>query len=204
MSLNSLALETSLLSIMIRFFGNLLVLFILIRVIYYRFSRKEEYLFSFFLMGIIIFLLCSLLQTVDIQLGLALGLFAIFAILRFRTINFAAKEMTYIFTVIGVSVINSQANIPPPLLGAVIINTVILLTTYFLEIFLRKRALTSVLLVYNKLELLKPGFKQDLLKDLSGHTGQSVEKVSIRKIDINKGTAEVEVFYLDKEAIRNT
>lgn len=200
MTINSLALETSLLSIMTRFIGNLFVMFILIRVIYYRFSRKEEYLFSFFMMGIIIFLLCSLLQTVDIQLGLALGLFAIFAILRFRTVNYTAKDMTYIFTVIGVSVINSQANIPPPLLGAVIVNSVILLAAYFLENFLKKRALTPLLMVYNKLHLLKPGSREELIKDLSAHTGQNVEKVSVRKIDINKGTAEVEVFYLDKEA----
>ena len=113
MSFETLALDNTLRSILIRFFLNLLVLFILIRLIYYKFTRKEEYLFSFFLMGIIIFLLCSLLQTVDIQLGMALGLFAVFAILRFRTINYTAKDMTYIFTVIGISVINSQANIPP-------------------------------------------------------------------------------------------
>ncbi len=101
---------------MIRFAINLLVIFILVGLIYYRFTGKKEYVFSFFLMGIIIFLLCALLQTVNIQLGMALGLFAIFSILRFRTVNFSAKEMTYIFVVIGVSVINSQANIPPPVI----------------------------------------------------------------------------------------
>jgi hypothetical protein len=198
MSFESIALDKTLLSIMIRFFLNLLVLFILIRLIYYKFTKKEEYLFSFFLMGIIIFLLCSLLQTVNIQLGLALGLFAVFAILRFRTVNYTAKDMTYVFTVIGISVINSQANIPPPLIGALIINSIIIITTIILELFLRKNALIPVLIIYNKLELLNPGLRENLLKELSDQTGLDIKKVRIRKIDIGKGNAELEVYFKDK------
>ena len=198
MSFDSLAVEHTLLSVLIRFFTNLVVLFILIRVIYYKYSKKEEYLFSFFLMGIIIFLLVSLLETVDIQLGMALGLFAVFAILRFRTVNYSVKDMTYIFTVIGISVINSQANIPPPLIGAIVVNSIILLAAYFLEIFLQKRAHISILIIYNNLELLKPGFKKDLIRDLSAQTGQKVEKVIIRKIDIIKRNAELEIYFMDK------
>jgi len=198
MSFDSLAVEHTLLSVLIRFFTNLVVLFILIRVIYYKYSKKEEYLFSFFLMGIIIFLLVSLLETVDIQLGMALGLFAVFAILRFRTVNYSVKDMTYIFTVIGISVINSQANIPPPLIGAIVVNSIIILAAYFLEIFLQKRAHISILIIYNNLELLKPGFKKDLIRDLSAQTGQKVEKVIIRKIDIIKRNAELEIYFMDK------
>jgi hypothetical protein len=200
MSFETIAIDNTLLSIMIRFSLNLLVLFILIRIIYYKFTKKEEYLFSFFLMGIIIFLLCSLLETVNIQLGMALGLFAIFAILRFRTINYTAKDMTYIFTVIGVSIINSQANIPPPVVGALLVNSIILITAIILELFLKKNALTPVIIVYNKLELLNPGLRENLLKELSDHTGLSIEKVRIRKIDIGKGIAELEAYFRDKNA----
>jgi len=149
-------------------------------------------------MGIIIFLLVSLLETVDIQLGMALGLFAVFAILRFRTVNYSVKDMTYIFTVIGISVINSQANIPPPLIGAIVVNSIIILAAYFLEIFLQKRAHISILIIYNNLELLKPGFKKDLIRDLSAQTGQKVEKVIIRKMDIIKRNAELEIYFMDK------
>lgn len=155
-------------------------------------------MFSFLMMGIIIFLLCSLLQTVNIQLGMALGLFAIFAILRFRTVNYTAKDMTYIFTVIGISVINSQANISPPFAGALLINTIIVITAIILELFLKKNALTPVLVVYNKLEFLNPDFRNDLLKELSGQTGLNIEKVRIRKIDIAKKSAELEVYFRDK------
>jgi len=198
MSFDSLAVEHTLLSVLIRFFTNLVVLFILVRVIYYKYSKKEEYLFSFFMMGIIIFLLVSLLETVEIQLGMALGLFAIFAILRFRTVNYTVKDMTYIFTVIGISVINSQANIPPPLIGAIVVNSIIIIAAYILEIFLNKRTHTSMVIIYNNLELLKPGLKTDLIKDLSLQTGQNVEKVIIRKMDITKKNAELEIYFMDK------
>jgi hypothetical protein len=187
MSLETLILGNSLQGIMIRFSFNLIVLFILIRLIYYRFVKKEEYVFSFFLMGTIIFLLVSLLTTVNIQLGMALGLFAVFGILRFRTVNYTAKDMTYIFTIIGISVINSQANIPPPVLGALAVNSIIIILAIILELFLKKNALTRVVIRYNKLKLLNPDLRKELLKDLSAHTGLNIEKVNIRRINIGKG-----------------
>jgi hypothetical protein len=201
MSLETFILDNALVSLLIRFFFNLLVLFILIRTIYYKFTRKAEYLFSFILMGIIIFLLCSLLGTVNIQLGMALGLFAVFAILRFRTVTYTTKDMTYTFTVIGVSVINSQANVPPPLVGALIVNSVIIIAAIILEFFLRKNALVKVLIVYNKPELLNPGFRGELMKELSDYTGEFIESVKIRKIDIGKGNAELEVYFREKNVI---
>jgi hypothetical protein len=198
MSIDTLALENSLWSILLRFFINLVVLFIIIRLIYYRYSKKDVYLFSFFMMGIMIFLIVSILETVRIQMGMALGLFAIFSILRFRTIGYSVKEMTYIFTIIGVSVINSQAHLLPPIVGMVSINAMIILTLFILESYLHKKFLTSFMIIYNKPELLNPDLSQDLLRDLSLHTGQKIEKAKIRKFDIAKGTAEIEVYYRDK------
>lgn len=201
MQIDNVLLEHSLTGIMIRFFFNLIVLFILIRLIYYRYERKEEYVFSFFMMGIIIFLLTSLLGTVDIQLGMALGLFAIFAILRFRTVNYTAKDMTYVFTIIGVSVVNSMANIPPPVVGALLVNSTIVISALLLEIFLKNKALTPVIILYNKIQLLKPEARAELLQDLSLQTGLRVEKVRIRRIDIAKSNAELEVFFSEQVAI---
>lgn len=198
MSFISIANEDTLLSIMIRFGINFLVLFILVRLIYYRYSKKEEFLFSFFLMGIIIFFICAILETVDIQLGMALRLFAIFAILRFRTVTYTVKDITYIFTIIGISVINSQANVPPPLVGAIVINSIILITVFLLEIFLKKRALNSLIIIYYKIDLLNPVYRKELLKDLSDQTGKNIEKVKIREIDINKSSSEIEVYFKDK------
>jgi len=201
MSFETIVSDNTLLGIMVRFGFNLLVLIILIRFIYYRFTKKAEYLFSFFLMGIIIFLLCSLLGTVDIQLGMALGLFAIFAILRFRTVNYTTKDMTYIFTVIGVSVINSQANIPPPVIGALIVNSVIIVAALILELFVRKNTLTAIHIVFNNPALLNPGVREELLKELSLHTGLNIEMVRIIKVDIGKGNADLEGYFRDNNPV---
>jgi hypothetical protein len=198
MSLNSLSLDHTLWGLLLRFVVDLIVLFILIRLIYYRFSKRKELLFSFFMMGIMIFMIVTLLETVEIQVGMALGLFAIFAILRFKTRNLSPKEMTYIFTTIGVSVINSQAHIPPPVLGAIIVNSIIILTALILELYLQKRTLSSFTIIYHKLKLLDPNSKKELLKDLSVQTGQNIEKVNIMKVDFGKGNAEIVVYFKDK------
>jgi hypothetical protein len=191
--------DNSLWNLLIRFLVNLGVLFILVGVIYYKFSRKEEYLFSLFLMGVMIFLICSILGSKDLGMGMAIGLFAIFAIIRFRTVSYSVKDITYVFIIIGISVTNSQANIPPHILGAAIVNLSILLITYLLEIYLQKKNLNKIMIIYYKLELLKPGRDKDLLKDLCRQTGQNIVKVIIQKVDIGRSNAELEVYY--KETI---
>lgn len=194
---NSIVTELSLASIMMRFVLNLTVLFILIRLIYYRNTKKEDYFFSFFLIGIIIFLICAFLGTIDIKLGVALGLFAVFSILRFRTVSYSVKDMTYTFIVIGVSVINAYANIPPPIVGAISTNFIIVVAVWLLENFLQKNGLSSMVVIYNKLEMLHPKSRQELLKELSQQTGLPIKKCRVRKIDIGKGNAEVEIFFKD-------
>jgi hypothetical protein len=198
MDINSMLLDNSIWNLLIRFFINLIVLFILVRLIYYKYSRKEEYLFSYFLMGVMIFLICAILGTLDLKVGTALGLFAIFAIIRFRTVQYSVKDITYVFIIIGISVINSQANIPPPILGAVVINVSILLITIILEMFLQKKSLNKLRITYNNLDLLKPGRKIELMADLSLHTGQNIEKVLIREINIGRCNAELDVYFKEK------
>ncbi|HOP59215.1 MAG TPA: DUF4956 domain-containing protein [Bacteroidales bacterium] len=198
MSITALAVEDSLLSVFVRFGINLAVIFILIRMIYYRFSQKEENMFSFFMMGIVIFLLVSLLERVEVQIGIALGLFALFAIIRFRTVNMSAKDMTYFFTTIGISIINSQADLQPPVLGAVLVNSIILITALLLEIFMQGKTLNSFTLNYNNHDLLKPELRKELLNDLSLKTGHKIEKIKIEKINIEKGSAELTIWFKEK------
>ena len=106
------------LGIMWRFVLNIVFLFILVRVIYFRYSRKEKFLFSFFLMGIMAFFITSMLRSVFIEMGMAVGLFAIFGILRLKASNFGVKDMAYTFTTFGISVINSLKLLKFPLLGS--------------------------------------------------------------------------------------
>lgn len=194
-------LEYPLWNLLTRFIINSVVLYLIIGQVYYRFSKKEEYLFFYSLTGIMIFLICSILGSIELQIGLALGLFAIFAIIRFRTVAFSVKDMTYIFTIIGISIINSQANIPPPVVGAVLVNATIILLTYSLEKFLEKKQVEKRNIVFNKLELLRPENKSELLKQLSLLTGQDILKVIVEKVDYDKMRAELEV-YFKEERIR--
>ena len=187
-------------NVLIRFLLTLLVLFIVIRFIYFRYSRKERYAFSFFMMGIMIFMVCILLKSVEIQLGIALGLFAIFAILRFRSRNLSLREMTYFFTVIGVAVINSMAKFYNPVRGMILINAIIILSLLCLEYFFHHKAYAKATLIFDKLELLDPDHKQELLSDISTRTRKKIERVKIRKIDLIKGNAELTIYYKDKSS----
>ena len=193
-------------NVLIRFIVTLLVQFIVIRLIYFRYTKNKRNVFSFFQMGIMIFLVCVLLKTVEVQLGIALGLFAIFAIMRFRSQNLPMRQMTYFFTVIGISVINAMANFYQPVRGTIVINTIIILSVFLLEKFFnrtalekskkkKKKAFRKTILLYNRLELLDPGNESDLLNDISSRTHMKIEKVEIRKIDLVKGTAELEISY---------
>lgn len=187
--------DFSLTNLLLRFFLNLTVLYALVGLIYYKFSKKPEYVFQFVLIGNMIFMICSIMKTIDMPMGVALGLFAIFAIIRFRTVQYSVRDITYVFVIIGVSVINSQANIDPPIVSAAVINLSTLILIFMLEIFLRNNHTQTLNIIYNKPDLLKPGNNKELLNDLSLQTGQNIERVVIKKIDIVKGSAEVEVHY---------
>ena len=183
------------LGIMIRFVINLIFLFLLIKVVYYRYSRKEMFLFAFFLMGIMIFFIGSILNAVFLEIGMAVGLFAVFTILRLRTTNVSIKDMAYMFTTIGLSVINSLKLVGFPLLGIIIINAIIIVSAYLLEGFLIKNSSESYSIVYRNLELLRSNKKQRLLKDLSELTGKEVIKVTVKRVDYRSEIALLDIFF---------
>jgi ribosomal protein L24 len=123
---------------LIRLIINVATLFIVIKLIYNRYSDKKRNLFAFFLMGIIIFMICILLKNVELQMGMVLGLFAIFSIMRYRTRNIAIKDMAYLFTVIGISAINALLDYPNPVRGTILVNSIIILSIFLLEISFKK------------------------------------------------------------------
>ena len=123
---------------LIRLAINIAVLFIIIKLLYNRYSNKKGNLFAFFLMGTMIFLLCIVLKDVELQMGMALGLFAIFSIIRYRTRNMAIKDMAYLFTVIGISALNALLDYPNPVRGTILLNLIVILTIFVLEISFKK------------------------------------------------------------------
>lgn len=183
--------------ILIRFIINIVFLIILIRGVYYRYSRKEKFLFTFFLMGITVFFICSMLKSVFIEFGMAVGLFAIFAILRFRTRNFSLKDMSYIFTTIGISVINSLKLVGFPVLGVVIFNIIIIVSAIILERFIVKNNTVTHSIVYEDLELLRTAKKQKLIREISTLTGKDILNIKIRKVDYKEKVALMDIYYKD-------
>jgi hypothetical protein len=184
--------------ILLRFVINTAFLFILIRVIYFKYSKKEKFLFTFFLMGTTVFFITSMLKSVFIEFGMAVGLFAIFAIMRFRTRNFGLKDMSYIFTTIGLSVINSLKLVGFPVLGVLIIDFIIVISAIVLEEFTLKHNTVTYSIIYEDLELLKSGKKLKILKEISDLTGKEVLKVKIRRVDYKRKVAYLDISYKDK------
>jgi hypothetical protein len=185
------------LAILERFGINLIFLFLLLRVVYYRYSRKANYLFGFFLMGIVIFFIGAMLKIVSMQFQMAIGLFAIFTILNLRTISFDVKNMAYLFAVIAISVLNSiDLRGEFPTLGILVFDMMIIGSAFILEALLvRKDRYASHPIVYSNLEMLKPEHRQELTSDVAAITGLDVKKVRIRRVDYKEKTAVLDVFY---------
>jgi Domain of unknown function (DUF4956) len=181
--------------ILVRFAINITFLIVLIRFVYFRYSKKERYLFTFFLMGITVFFITSMLKSTWIEIGMAFGLFAIFAILRFRTVNFSLKDMSYIFTVIGISVINSLKLIGFPVLGVVLFNIIIIVSAVILEEFTARNNVVRHTIIYENLSLLRENKNHKLLKDLSELTGKEVIRYKIRRVNYKRQTARLDIYY---------
>lgn len=182
---------------MIMFGFNLFFQVLLIRFVYYAYSRKESYLFAFFLISIIVFLVGSVMNAMQIQVELAVGLVAIFTILRFRTRSITMKDMSYMFAVVGISVINALRLVAFPILGRVIVNLLIIIAALTLEEFTKRNQLKSHRIIYENIDLLKPERRKELLDDLSLLTGKKIISVKLSEVDYKKKSAELDVYFRD-------
>lgn len=183
------------LGIMLRFVINLFFIFILIGHIYYRFTKKTDFLFTFFLMGIMVFFVTSMLGAIFIDMTFAFGLFAIFAILRFRTASVSIKDMAYIFAVIGLSMMNALKVLKFPMGGVIVFNMIILAAAWILEKYHSRHNTDSHIITFENLELLKPDKQQKLYKEISITTGKEIVRVKINKVDYKRGISLLEIFY---------
>jgi len=140
-----------------------------------------------------------LLENVGVELGFALGLFAIFGMLRYRTRQIPIREMTYLFLVIGVSVINSLANKRVSYAELILTNAAIVLITYLLEKVFLMRTESKKLVNYEKIELIKPERRSELIADLEERTGLSIHRVEIDRIDYLRDAARIYIYYFEKD-----
>ncbi len=186
----------SFLEMLLRFTLNMVVILILVRWLYYSTTKRKDYLFTYILISTLIFLLCYLLASVKLQIGFALGLFAIFGIIRYRTSSIPIKEMTYLFLIIGVSIINSLADTKTSVAEVLFTNFIIILITFGLEkVWLLKHELSKTI-IYEKIDLIKPEDNQLLIADLETRTGiKKINRVEVGKIDFLKDTCTLKIYY---------
>lgn len=191
--------DDDLFKLLVRFFFNLVFLALIVGVAYNSNGKNRNYKFMFLLMNVIVFFICFTLKKLDLGLGMALGLFAIFAIIRYRTETIKVKEMTYLFVVIGIAVINSLSNKQTSYAELLFTNVTIFAATYFLERHFVFSKLPTQSMVYDNLEYQNPEKSVELYKDLKLRTGLDVNRVSINKIDLKSETATIVVHYQDPE-----
>ena len=176
---------------------NLVIITVIIRYIYYPVTKNKDYLFTYFLISLTVFLLCVLLDSVKLQLGFALGLFAIFGIIRYRTDPIPIKEMTYLFLVIGVSVVNALANKKISHAELIFANLMIVFVTFGMERIWLLKGESRKNVIYEKIELIVPERREELLADLKERTGIDIIRVEVRRIDFLKDTANLRIFYYE-------
>jgi len=187
------------LTLLLRFSMNILIVVVIVRGLYYPLAKRKDYLFTFIMISTVVFLLCILLESVKLQLGFAFGLFAIFGILRYRTNAIPIKEMTYLFVIIGISVVNALANKKVSLAELLFTNLIILGIIYGIERLWLLRHESSKVVIYEKIDLIKPEKYELLKKDLEERTGLKINRIEIGRIDFLRDTAKLVIHYYERD-----
>jgi hypothetical protein len=186
-------------SLIFRLGVNLVSMTILIRLLYYPKTKRKDYLFTYYLIGTITFLICFGLKKLDIDTGMGLGLFAIFGILRYRTDAIEIKEMTYLFMIIGISVINSLASNKISIAEMALMNFTLIGITFGLEYLWLLKHETRKTVIYERIDLIKPEHHEAMKADLELRTGLKINRFEVGKIDFLRDIAQVMIFYYDSD-----
>ncbi len=187
------------LPMIVRFFLNTLAVWVITHWLYFPKSRRREYYFTFMLISISVFFLINLLGGAKVKIEFALGLFAIFGIIRYRTESIAVREMTYLFMIIALSVINGLSyNLG--WLQLVTVNLIFILLTLVFENVKVKGSMAVKMVQYDRIELIKPDRRGELIADLRKRTGLDVVRVEIGGIDFLRDMSVIKVFYFSDES----
>ncbi|MGB1670385.1 MAG: DUF4956 domain-containing protein [Flavobacteriales bacterium] len=181
--------------IALHFAANLISCWIIVRMIYQSKAKRRDFVFTFTMVSASVFLLCRMLSGVELDLAFALGLFAIFGIIRYRTNPVPIREMTYLFLVIAMAVMNALAPMSMDLLDVALGNGLLWAIAFILERLLFVEHLVTKRVVYDRIELLQEGRREELRKDLGERIGEKVERMEIGNVDLLRETAIIKVSY---------
>jgi len=189
-------LSSDLINLMIRFGFNLSIAFIIIKLIYQRNRANNlDFVFTYFMFNSLIFFFAFLLSSITINMGFAFGLFAVFAILRYRTDPIPIKEMTYLFIVITIGVINALSGAEVSYAALLFTNITLVVLTYFLERYWQKNLLLRMNIEYEKIENIKPENREILMADLKERTGLNIQSFEFRRMNFLRDTARIRIYY---------
>lgn len=186
----------------VRLLIDIITIFILVRLIYYPLYKQREFFFMFVIFNIIIFFISFLLNKVDLSMGAAFGLFAVFSMLRYRTESISIKDMTYLFLCIAIGLVTAVTKIKDTpdaqeywfLVG---LNLTILLITYLLENNKIVKKETTKLIIYENIELIQSHRREELLSDIRTRTGLNAHRISIQRINFLKDSALIKIYYYE-------
>jgi hypothetical protein len=179
----------------VRFMIDVVFLVLVVSFAVYPHNQKRDFTFTAVMMNVMTFFICFTLKKLDLGLGMALGLFAIFAVLRYRTDAIKAKEMTYLFIVIGIAVVNALSNKKTSYAELMAVNLGVVVAAVVMERFAARDRLRQHTVAYDRLDLLTPQRRSELLADLKERTGFDVTKVEIQKLDLRRSTATLTIDY---------
>jgi len=185
--------------IIIRFGINILAVFILVRLIYYTTHKNKDYLFTFFLFNILIFIICLLLGSTKIKIGFAFGLFAIFSIIRYRTVTVPIKEMGYFFTCVALGLVNALAETDGNFYVIQACNVTILLLTLFLDKYMGLKHENVKEIIYERIDLIQPERREEMINDLQDRTGLPIHRVEINNVNFLRDTANILAYYYARD-----
>lgn len=191
---------SDLVSFLLGFGFNFVIALLLVRFIYYPVTHNKRYVFTFLAFNTVIYFVLSFLTSIEISLGVGFGLFAIFTILRYRTDPIPVREMTYLFVIVALPVMNSASNdssLWPQLVAANLATLVIL---FILEREWGFHFDSSKRILYEKIELIRPDRYEEMLADLENRTGLKIKRISIGKVNFLRDTADLTVYFDERSA----
>lgn len=181
--------------LMLQFGINLVILLIIARAMYFRWNHKPEYMFAQLITGVIVFMICALLRWVQLGLGLVLGLFAIFSVIRFRTINVPVKEMAYLFMAVGISAVNALLPMNHCIQWIIFANVILVGMTFIMERVYFSKKLSRRTISFSNTDLLKPSKHSLLLQELKELTELNIIRFEIGRVDYIKKQAQIRIYF---------
>ena len=182
-------------NLVIRFMINFVFAFVVIKLIYKSENSENDFVFSYFMFNSLIFFFAFLLSDIQINIGFGFGLFAIFAILRYRTDPIPIKEMTYLFIVITLGALNAIVGASMSYVVVLTINLILVTLTYFCEKYWQNNLLLSMNINYENIENIRPDKHEILLQELKERTGIDILRFEIRRVNFLRDTARIRIYY---------